>query len=114
MRSLLRTALGKEAGDVLFTEATLFNPFSCEWEENVSFIVRNGYVAGFGDYSAAATVSLRGKKIMPGLIDGHVHIESSLLTPVEYGRVVLSRGPTTVIADPHEIANVAGTEGLRS
>ncbi len=113
MRSLLQTALGKEAGDIFFTDATLFNPFSCEWEEGVSFVVKNGYVAGFGEYSAASTVSLRGKKIMPGLIDGHVHIESSLLTPVEYGRAVLARGTTTVIADPHEIANVAGTDGLR-
>ena len=113
MRSLLETALGNEAGDVFFTGATLFNPFSCEWEEDVSFVVKNGYVVGFGEYAAASTVSLRGKKVLPGLIDGHVHIESSLLTPVEYARAVLPRGTTTVIADPHEIANVAGTEGLR-
>jgi len=113
MRSLLKTALEKEAGDIFFTDATLFNSFSCEWEEDVSFVVKNGYIAGFGDYSAASTVSLRGKKIIPGLIDGHVHIESSLLTPVEYGRAVLPLGTTTVIADPHEIANVAGTDGLR-
>ncbi|MBT8507776.1 adenosine deaminase [Methanomicrobiaceae archaeon CYW5] len=113
MRSLLETALGNEAGDIFFTEATLFNPFSCEWEEDVSFVVKNGYVVGFGEYTAASTVSLRGKKVLPGLIDGHVHVESSLLTPVEYARAVLPRGTTTVVADPHEIANVAGTEGFR-
>ncbi|HDQ08403.1 MAG TPA: adenine deaminase [Methanoculleus sp.] len=113
MRSLINTALGQEAGDIFFTNATLFNPFSCEWEENVSFVVKDGYIAGFGDYSAGSTVSLHAKKIIPGLIDGHVHIESSLLTPVEYGRAVLPRGTTTVIADPHEIANVAGTDGIR-
>ncbi len=59
------------------------------------------------------TVDLEGMFLAPGLIDAHVHIESSLLTPAEYARVVVPRGTTTVIADPHEIANVMGYDGMR-
>lgn len=112
MASFIQAAVGKEPCDTVFINARVFCPFTGEWEDNASFGVKDGRVAGFGMYSAEQTIDLRGKRVIPGLIDAHVHIESSLLTPVEYARAVIPHGTTTVFADPHEIANVAGTEGL--
>jgi adenine deaminase len=107
----LRASLGEEPADLVVENCTLFNPFTCEWE-HASFAVAGGIVVGIGEYRGRSTIDFRGARVIPGLIDAHVHIESSLLTPSEYGRMVLSRGTTTVIADPHEIANVAGIAGL--
>ncbi len=82
--------------------------------ENVTVSVKNGYVVGVDDRLAAIrTIDLRGKYLAPGLVDSHVHIESSMLTPAEYARIVLPRGTTTVVADPHEIVNVLGYDGMR-
>ena len=89
----------------------VFNPFACTWER-VDFAVKNGCVVGLGDYHGRREYNLDGAYVVPGLIDAHVHIESSLLTPAEYARLVLARGTTTVIADPHEIANVCGVSGI--
>ena len=83
----------------------------CTWER-VDFAVKDGYVVGLGDYQGKQEYDLAGAYVVPGLIDAHVHIESSLLTPPEYARLVLARGTTTVIADPHEIANVCGAPGI--
>ncbi len=74
--------------------------------------MKNGYVVGFGGYQGKREYDLAGTYVVPGLIDAHVHIESSLLAPAEYARLVLARGTTTVIADPHEIANVCGAPGI--
>ncbi|WP_165077848.1 amidohydrolase family protein, partial [Methanogenium sp. MK-MG] len=102
MTSFIRAAAGKEPCDTFFINARVFCPFTGEWEENASFGVKDGRVAGFGTYAAGQTVDLRGKRVIPGLIDAHVHIESSLLTPAEYARAVCPHGTTTVFADPHE------------
>jgi adenine deaminase len=107
----LRVALGQEPADLVYSNLSLFNPFTGEWEDT-SLAVQNGLVVGTGEYRGRITHDFKGAKVIPGLIDSHVHIESSLLTPTEYGRLVLQHGTTTVIADPHEIANVAGVEGL--
>ncbi|MBN1432167.1 MAG: adenine deaminase [Methanomicrobiaceae archaeon] len=104
-------ALGEKPADKVFFNSLLFNPFSCSWD-SCNFAVSDGIVIGTGDYSGKEEVDLEGAKVLPGLIDSHVHIESSLLTPSEYGRLVIPRGTTTVIADPHEIANVAGSAGI--
>ncbi len=113
MTSFIQAAAGKEPCDIFFVNARVFCPFTGEWEDNTSFGgVKDGRVAGFGTYAAEQTVDLRGGNASsPGLIDAHVHIESSLLTPSEYARAVIPHGTTTVFADPHEIANVAGTAG---
>jgi len=74
--------------------------------------VKDGYIIGLGDYEGKKEHDLSGTYVVPGLIDAHVHIESSLLAPAEYARVVLTHGTTTVIADPHEIANVCGAAGI--
>ena len=111
MERLLATALGEEPADAVFTGCTLFSPFDCSWEET-SVAVTNGIVVGTGEYRGIVEHHLYGARVVPGLIDAHVHIESSLLVPAEFARAVLPRGTTTVIADPHEIANVAGREGI--
>ncbi len=74
--------------------------------------MKDGYVIGIGDYRGKRRYDLAGARVVPGLIDAHVHIESSLLTPAEYARLVLACGTTTVVADPHEIANVCGVPGI--
>ena len=98
----------------IFDNALLFNPVSCTWIP-ASFSVDKGKiktVGAPGSITGTFVTDLAGARVIPGLIDAHVHIESSLLTPSEFGRLVLKHGVTTVIADPHEIANVAGTDGI--
>jgi adenine deaminase len=105
-------ALGQEPVDSLLTNACLYDPFSCDWTKT-DIAVSNGWVVGTGKgYRGRAMCDLGGKRVIPGLIDAHVHIESSLLVPAEYARIVASHGTTTVIADPHEIANVCGARGI--
>ena len=111
MERLLASALGEEPADTVFSGCTVFNPLDCSWEET-SFAVTGGMIAGVGGYEGIEEVDLRGARVVPGLIDAHVHIESSLLVPTEFARAVLPHGTTTVIADPHEIANVAGLSGI--
>ena len=98
----------------IFDNALLYNPVSCTWIPS-SFSVENGKikaVAAPGALTGHLVFDLEGARVIPGLIDAHVHIESSLLTPAEFGRLVVTHGVTTVVADPHEIANVAGTAGI--
>jgi adenine deaminase len=110
-KALIEASRGIMAADIVFKNAKIFNPFTCSWDEG-DLAVRDGRVLGIGVYTGSVEHDLAGKYIVPGLIDAHVHIESSLLTPKEYARLVARHGTTTVIADPHEIANVAGTRGL--
>ncbi|NMD69912.1 adenine deaminase [Bacillus sp. DNRA2] len=79
----------------------------------VDVAIVDGYIAGLGQYDGEIEIDAKNKYICPAFIDGHVHIESSMVTPVEFAKVVLPHGVTTIIADPHEIANVAGVEGLK-
>ena len=97
--------------DIRFLNAEVFNPFTGEWQDT-GFAVRDGLIVGPGQYRARREVDLKGNRVVPGLIDAHVHIESSLLSPPEFARLVSVHGTTTVIADPHEIANVLGSEGI--
>jgi len=108
---LLQAARGLARADILFSDAEVFNPFSGEWQ-SADFAVMDGIVVGAGSYKAGEEVDLKGRRVVPGLIDAHVHIESSLLSPPEFARLVSGHGTTTVIADPHEIANVCGAEGI--
>jgi adenine deaminase len=111
-RDFLDAARGITPADTVFSGANIFNPFTCTWEKG-SLAVKNGRVLGIGEYTGKTEYDCCGSFIVPGLIDAHVHIESSLLTPGEYARLVAIHGTSTVIADPHEIANVAGAEGIR-
>ena len=110
-KDLLDAARGIVPADTVCKNAQIFNPFTCTWETG-TLAIKDGIVLGIGDYTGKTVHDFTGMYIVPGLIDAHVHIESSLLTPREYARLVALHGTTTVIADPHEIANVAGTEGI--
>jgi adenine deaminase len=110
-KDLLDAARGFTPADAVFKNALVFNPFICDWERG-DLAIKNGLVLGIGTYKGKTEYDLSGSYIIPGLIDAHVHIESSLLVPREYARLVALHGTTTVIADPHEIANVAGVRGI--
>ena len=109
--TLVKASRGEIPADVVYDNGQVYNPFTCEWTVS-SFAVKSGFVVGTGDYRANKAVDLKGGRVVPGLIDAHVHIESSLLVPSEYARLVSAHGTTTVIADPHEIANVCGAGGI--
>lgn len=97
--------------DIVIKNGKVLDVFNLEWlEEDVAIV--DGVIAGLGSYEGKEELDAKGKMIIPGLIDAHVHIESSMVTPKEFEKVVLPHGVTTVITDPHEIANVAGEEGI--
>ncbi|NLV27683.1 MAG: adenine deaminase [Methanomicrobiales archaeon] len=105
-------SIWEESADIVFKNGIIFNPFTCEWLKE-DFAVKSGIVIGTGfGYQGKKEIDLKSSYIVPGFIDAHVHIESSLLTPYEYARLVMQHGTTTVIADPHEIANVWGIKGI--
>ena len=110
-KALIDAARGITPADAVYENAEIFNPFTCTFETG-TLGVKDGRVLGIGDYDGIKEYDFTGCCIAPGLIDAHVHIESSLLAPREYARLVALHGTTTVIADPHEIANVAGTSGI--
>jgi adenine deaminase len=111
--SLLAVARGDAPADLLFVGGRVVNVFTSEVEE-VEVAVAGGTIAGLGlGYESVSTVDLGGRFLLPGFIDAHVHVESSLATPPEFARAVVPRGTTTVVSDPHEIANVHGLEGIR-
>lgn len=112
LKYLIRVADGREKADLLLKNAEIVNVFAGETIRDHVAIAKDKIV-GFGKYSAHKKIDLKGKYLCPGLIDGHVHIESSLLSVPEYARAVVPLGTTTVIADPHEIANVLGLDGIR-
>lgn len=110
---LLKVARGEEAADLVLQNGRLVNLFSGTMEAT-DLVIADGYIAGIGPgYQAAQTVDLRGAFVTPGLIDAHVHIESSLCTPPHFATALLPHGVTSVVTDPHEIANVAGVAGIR-
>ncbi len=98
--------------DLVIRGGQIVNVFSGEITV-ADIAIIDGMIAGIGSYEGKEIVDASGKWIIPGLIDGHVHIESSLLSPKEFARVVLQHGVTSVITDPHEIGSVAGVEGIR-
>jgi adenine deaminase len=109
--SLIQAARGLTCADIMFSNVEVFNPFTGDWQ-HTGFAVKDGVVIGSGSSRADREVDLKGRRVVAGLIDAHVHIESSLLSPPEFARLVSEHGTTTVIADPHEIANVCGKEGI--
>ncbi|MBF4693858.1 adenine deaminase [Fusibacter ferrireducens] len=98
--------------ELVLHNALILNVFSGQWHLS-DLAIDKGIIVGFGGYIGKKMMDLKGAKVIPGLIDAHVHIESSMLTPYEFEKLILPLGTTTVIADPHEIANVLGMDGLR-
>lgn len=106
-------ARGRTPADLNLTDCRVIDFFCGTILEAATVSIYHGYIVGINDgLEAKATRSLGGRYVCPGLIDAHVHIESSLLTPVEFSRMVCPRGTTAIIADPHEIANVLGHDGI--
>jgi len=112
LRGIITAARGDEPADLVLTNARIIDVFSGEIVPG-SIAIKGGFIAGIGAYRAAETVDLNNRIVAPGFIDAHVHIESSMMSVTEFARTVLARGTTTVVADPHEIANVLGAEGIR-
>ncbi len=108
---IISVALGEEEAELVLKNARLVNVLSGEIHET-DVAVAGSRVVGLGEYDAKEVMDLKGSYLCPGLIDGHVHIESSMLRIPEFARVVVPHGTTTVVADPHEIANVLGLDGI--
>ena len=98
--------------DLLLTGGQVLNLFSGELER-LEVAIADGRIIGFGDFPAHERLDLSGRVLLPGFCEGHIHVESTMLAPGEFARAVAERGTTTVVADPHEIANVAGLKGVR-
>jgi len=109
---IMQVARGEEEADLLLKNARLVNVLSGEIHE-ADVAVADTRVVGMGDYEASEVLDLGGAYLCPGLIDGHVHVESSMLRIPEFARVVVPHGTTTIITDPHGIANVLGLDGIR-
>src|SRR5690349_23053604 len=107
----LAVARGDEPADTVVRGGRVFSAFTKEWLE-VDVAIVDGYVAGLGEYDGADDVDASGRFVVPGFIDAHMHLESSKLLADEFARLVLPLGTTTVVVDPHEIANVLGTDGV--
>jgi adenine deaminase len=107
----LAVARGDEPADLLLHGGSVLSVFTREWLETDVAVV-DGFVAGLGDYEGRETLDVSGRFVVPGFIDAHMHLESTKLLPDEFARLVLPLGTTAVVADPHEIANVLGTDGV--
>lgn len=105
------TAMGRVEPDLILKGGNVVDVFTGRILR-ADVIIKDGIICGVGDYSGKNETDVSGKYIMPGFIDSHVHIESSMTTPGEYAKAVIPHGVTTVIADPHEITNVCGEDGL--
>jgi len=110
-KKLIDCAAGRIKADLVLKNGKLLNVFTGEITQT-DVAVSDGRIAGLGHYEGQKEQDLNGAFILPGFIDSHLHIESSLLTPEQFSKVVVPCGTTTLIADPHEIANVKGLEGL--
>jgi adenine deaminase len=107
----LAVARGDEPADLVVRSGRVFSVFTREWLET-DVAVADGFVAGLGEYEGQETLDASGRYVVPGFIDAHMHLESSKLLVDEFARLVLPLGTTAVVADPHEVANVLGTDGV--
>jgi adenine deaminase len=108
----LAAARGDEPADMVLKGGAVFNVFSGDLEPT-DVAVKDGLIVGLGDYQGVSELDVRGKFLAPGFIDAHLHLESTMITPAELARVVVPRGTTALVADPHEIANVLGLRGIQ-
>ena len=113
LEKMIAVARGEATADLLLTNARIINTFTSEIEKG-NVAISEGRIAGVGNYSRARQkIDLKGNYLAPGLINGHIHIESSLLHISEYARAVVPRGTSAIVTDLHEIANVSGLRGIR-
>ncbi|EUJ29174.1 adenine deaminase [Listeria floridensis FSL S10-1187] len=112
LRERINVLSHKDPADLIIKNGRIVNVFTAEIIE-ADIAVKNGYIAGIGEFrSAAEVIDAKGSYIVPGFIDAHVHVESAMVPPSELARVLLPNGVTTIVTDPHEIANVAGASGV--
>jgi adenine deaminase len=111
LKDRIAVARGIRKADLVLKGGRIVNVFSGEiYRADVA--IHKGTIAGLGEYKGKKSIDVASKLILPGLIDSHVHLESSMLTPAEFAKAVLPNGTTAVVADPHEIANVLGEKGI--
>lgn len=108
---IIAVAAGREKADLVLKNAKYLNVFSNEFLCG-DIAVANGLIAGVGKYDGKTEIDVSGKFVLPGFIDAHIHLESSMVTPAEFAKAVVAHGTTTVITDPHEITNVMGIDGV--
>lgn len=112
LKHLIDVAAGREPADLVIRNSKIVDVYASQVIEGADIAVVDGYIAGIGAYEGRQIIDAEGKYAAPGMIEGHIHIESSYVTPEEIGRLLTPQGTTTIIADPHEIVNVAGLDGL--
>ncbi|MBQ2829894.1 MAG: adenine deaminase [Oscillospiraceae bacterium] len=108
---IVDVAAGREPADLVLKNATYVNVFCNELSQG-DIAVAEGLIVGMGEYHGKEEIDVSGKLVLPGFVDAHVHLESALVSPKEFAKAVLPHGTTTVITDPHEIANVMGADGI--
>jgi adenine deaminase len=109
--NLLKFSRSDEKSSLVLKNCQMINVYSGEIE-TTDIAIHEGIIVGIGEYQGVHEIDLKGLYVAPGLIDAHVHIESSMLTPQRFAQMVVPKGTTTIIADPHEIANVSGVHGI--
>ena len=108
---IIRAAAGRIPADLVLKNASYVNVFTNEICTS-DIAVTEGLIVGMGEYNGTVEVDMTGKIVLPGFLDAHIHLESSLVTPSEFVKAVLPHGTTTIVTDPHEITNVMGTDGI--
>ncbi|MGE6631228.1 adenine deaminase [Bacillus sp. NPDC077027] len=108
----IEVAAERKKAALVIKHAKIMDVFNQEWIE-ADVAVESGKIVGIGEYEGEQVIDASGQMLVPGFIDGHVHIESSMVTPAEFSKAVVPHGVTSVITDPHEIANVSGVAGIR-
>lgn len=112
MLDTIKIARGEKKAPLVLKNAKIINVFTNEIIPG-DVAIHQGRIVGIGEYEGGEEVDLEGKYLSPSFIDGHVHIESSMVTPLQFSKAIVPRGVTSIIADPHEIANVRGLEGIK-
>ena len=113
LKRIIDAAAGRIPADIVIKNSRIIDVYNCSIIDNKDIAIIDGVIAGIGEYDGKEIVDANGAYASPGFIDGHIHIESSYVTPEEMGRLVTPHGTTTIIADPHEIVNVAGLDGMK-
>ena len=113
LETMIDQAAGREPADIVLKNGSFFDLVTGEIVKSDIAICGDRIVGTYADYRGKREIDISGKIVVPGFIDTHLHIESSLITPHEFDRCVLPYGVTTAICDPHEIANVIGLDGIQ-
>lgn len=110
-KKLIDVAAGRDKAELVFKNVKYLNVFTNRFVM-ADVAITSGYVAGIGDYNGENEIDCTGRYLVPGFIDSHIHLESSIVSPKTFSRVVSAHGTTAVVTDPHEITNVLGTDGI--